>query len=140
QLAVAVENALNFDDAQAIQHELSAERDHLRLLLEVTNALVSNLDLPDFIAAISSSLRRAIPHEHTALALLDNGDLVVCAAAYKTIDGKPYEGMRLSIEGSPPGHAFATRRTQVFGEDELLTRFPEVTEPVRELGIRSLCC
>src|SRR4029077_977863 len=40
-VAVAVENALNFDDAQALQRQLSSERDHLRLLLDVTNALVS---------------------------------------------------------------------------------------------------
>src|SRR5882724_6642550 len=138
-VAVEVENALNFDDAQAMQGELSAERDHLRLLLEVTNVLVSKLDLPDLISAISSSLQRAIPHELTSLDLPDNGNLVVRSVAFKTIDGKAQEGRRLSIEGTPPGHAFATRRTQVFGEDELLTRFPEVTEPVRELGIRSLC-
>src|SRR2546421_458892 len=138
-VAVAVENALNFGDAQAMQGELSAERDHLRLLLEVTNVLVSKLDLPDLISAISSSLQRAIPHELTSLDLPDNGNLVVRSVAFKTLDGKAQEGRRLSIEGTPPGHAFATRRTQVFGEDELLTRFPEVTEPVRELGIRSLC-
>ncbi|HSV07568.1 MAG TPA: GAF domain-containing protein, partial [Candidatus Binatus sp.] len=36
-VAVAVDNALNFDQAQATQRQLSTERDHLRLLLEVTN-------------------------------------------------------------------------------------------------------
>jgi len=131
-VAVAVENALNFDDAQAMQGELSAERDHQRLLLEVTNALVSKLDLLELITAISSSLQRAIPHELISLDLPDNGDLVVRSVAFKTIDGKAQEGRRLSIDGSPPGRAFATRRTQVFGEEELLTRFPEVTEAVRE--------
>src|SRR5439155_230280 len=48
-VAVAVDNALNFDDAQATQRQLSTERDHLRLLLEVTNALVSNLDLAELV-------------------------------------------------------------------------------------------
>ncbi len=78
-VAVAVDNALNFDHAQATQRQLSTERDHLRLLLEVTNAMVSNLDLPGLVDAISSSLERAIPHEFTALALYDkdSGELVV---------------------------------------------------------------
>src|SRR5438477_7136642 len=58
-VAVAVDNALNFDHAQATQRQLSTERDHLRLLLEVTNAMVSNLDLPRLVDAISSSLGRA---------------------------------------------------------------------------------
>jgi GAF domain-containing protein len=68
-VAVAVENALNFDDAQALQRQLSSERDHLRLLLDVTNALVSTLDLSGLIEMVSSSLQRAIPHEFTSLAL-----------------------------------------------------------------------
>jgi formate hydrogenlyase transcriptional activator len=139
-VAVAVENVLNFDDSQVIQRELSAERDHLRLLLEVTNALVSNLDLPDLIGAVSSSLQGAIPHEFTALDLFEDGQLVNRAAAFKSKDGNPYVGKRLSIEGSPSGRALSSRRTQVFGEDELLTRFPEVTEAIREEGVRSLCC
>src|SRR5437667_6118204 len=82
-VAVAVDNALNFDDAQAPQRQLSIERDHLRLLLEITNAMVANLDLPGLVDAISSSLERAIPHEFTALALYDkdSGELVVHGAA-----------------------------------------------------------
>src|SRR5439155_1039555 len=48
-VAVAVDNALNFDEAQATQRQLSTERDHLRLLLEVTNAMVANLDLPGLV-------------------------------------------------------------------------------------------
>src|SRR5207245_10598709 len=44
-VAVSIENALNFDDAQAAQRQLAAERDHLQLLLDVTNPLVSRLDL-----------------------------------------------------------------------------------------------
>ena len=139
-VAVAVENVLNFDDSQVIQRELSAERDHLRLLLEVTNALVSNLDLPDLIAAVSSSFQGAIPHEFTALDLFEDGQLVNRAAAFKSKEGNPYVGRRLSTEGSPSGRAFSSRRTQVFGEDELLTRFPDVTQAIREEGVRSLCC
>jgi len=34
-VAVSIENALNFDDAQAAQRQLAAERDHLRLLLDL---------------------------------------------------------------------------------------------------------
>jgi formate hydrogenlyase transcriptional activator len=40
QVAVAVDNALNYQSVQCYQQELSRERDHLRLLLEVNNAKV----------------------------------------------------------------------------------------------------
>ena len=97
-MAVAVDNALNFDEAQATQRQLSTERDHLRLLLEVTNAMVANPDLPGLVDAISSSLERAIPHEFTALALYekDSGDLVVHAVGDKSGDGQRYVGKRFT--------------------------------------------
>src|SRR5205809_1095792 len=113
-VAVAVDNALNFDGAQATQRQLSTERDHLRLLLEVTNALVSNLDLAELVAAISSSLERAIPHEFTALALYDkeSDDLVVHAAAAKSSDGRRQVARRSPVGGSAAGDAFTARRTR----------------------------
>jgi len=138
-VAVAVDNALNFDDAQATQRQLSTERDHLRLLLEVTNAMVSNLDLPGLVDAISSSLERAIPHEFTALALHDKstGELVIHAVAAKSGDGRRYVGKRFT--GSAADEAFTPRRTLVFGEDDLTGRFADTAAPMREAGIRSVC-
>src|SRR5437870_12889245 len=104
-VAVAVDNALNFDEAQTTQRQLSTDRDHLRLLLEVTNAMVANLDLPGLVDAISSSLERAIPHEFTALALHDKstGELVIHAVAAKSGDGRRYVGKRFT--GSAAGEA-----------------------------------
>src|SRR2546422_7940934 len=139
-VAVAVDNALNFDEAQATQRQLSTERDHLRLLLEVTNALVSNLDLAELVAAISSSLERAIPHEFTALALYDkeSDELVVHAAAAKSSDGRSQVGWRIPVGGSAAGEAFTARRTLLFGEDDLTRRFADTAAPMREAGIRSV--
>ena len=71
QVAVAVDNALNYQSVQHYQQELSRERDHLRLLLEVNNAVVSNLELKPLFAAITASLRKVIQHEYTSLALYD---------------------------------------------------------------------
>ena len=140
-VAVAVDNALNFDEAQATQRQLSTERDHLRLLLEVTNAMVANLDLPGLVDAISSSLERAIPHEFTALALYDkdSGELVVHAAAAKSSDGRSLVGRRIPVVGSAAGEAFTARRTLLFGEDDLTGRLADTAAPMREAGIRSVC-
>jgi formate hydrogenlyase transcriptional activator len=46
-VAIAMDNAINFDGAQRLQGELREERDRLRLLLEVNNLLVSRLEYPD---------------------------------------------------------------------------------------------
>jgi formate hydrogenlyase transcriptional activator len=45
-VAIAVDNAINFDDAQRLQGELRDERDRLRLILDMNNLLVSRLDYP----------------------------------------------------------------------------------------------
>src|SRR5206468_10039389 len=52
QVAVAVDNALHYQDSQKFQADLSKQRDRLRLLLQVNNALVSNLDLKSLFTAI----------------------------------------------------------------------------------------
>ena len=60
QVAVAVENALNYETAQSYQQALTRERDRLRLLLDVNNAVVSTLDLRTLFTAISANLRRVL--------------------------------------------------------------------------------
>jgi formate hydrogenlyase transcriptional activator len=47
QVAVAVDNVLHDESAQAAQWQLTHERDRIRLLLEVNNAVVSHLGLDD---------------------------------------------------------------------------------------------
>ena len=72
-VAVAVENALNFEEARSYQQQLAHERDRLRLLLEVTNNVVSHLDLGDLFQAVSAALRNCFHHEYTGLWLFEEG-------------------------------------------------------------------
>jgi formate hydrogenlyase transcriptional activator len=138
-VAMAVDNTLSFDAAQAMQRELSAERDNLQLLLNVTNAIVSKLDLAALVDAVSSSLERAIPHEFTALALYekDSGDLVVHAVADKSGDGHRYVGQRFT--GAGADEEFTPRRTLVFGEGDVTNRFADTAAAMREARIGSVC-
>jgi formate hydrogenlyase transcriptional activator len=137
-VAVAIDNTLNFDEAQATQHQLSNERDHLRLLVEVANATVSKLDLPDLVNAVSTSLDRAISHHSVTLALYDkdHGDLVVHAVAATSGDGHRHMGARFA--GTAVGEA-APKRPFVFGEDDLKDRFPDTAAALHETRIRSVC-
>jgi formate hydrogenlyase transcriptional activator len=54
QVAVAVDNAINFEQAQSVQRQLQEERDRLSILLEVNNAVVSVLDL-QVVAALGAA-------------------------------------------------------------------------------------
>lgn len=64
QVAVAVDNSLNFEKAEKYQRQLARERDRLQVLLEITNALVSELDIHDLFPSITACLRRAKLWKH----------------------------------------------------------------------------
>jgi formate hydrogenlyase transcriptional activator len=112
QVAVAVDNALNFQDAQVYQEQLSRERDRLRLLLEVNNALVSNLDLRQLLKQIATCLRRVIHHGYTSLALYDPATNQMRLHALDFPEGKGLiqEEMTVPLEGSAAGEVFTTRK------------------------------
>jgi formate hydrogenlyase transcriptional activator len=72
-VAVAVENALNFEEARSFQQLLMREHDRLRLLLDVNNSVISHLELGDLFQAVSSALRECFHHEYTGLWLFEEG-------------------------------------------------------------------
>src|SRR5215470_9669832 len=107
QLAIAVENAVNFQRAQW-------ERDRRQLLLEVNNAVVSNLSLHDLLISISGWLRKFIKHDFASVVLSDkeSGQLRIHALDKPIPGGNlPGEGSILPIDGTPAGHAIKTRTT-----------------------------
>jgi formate hydrogenlyase transcriptional activator len=90
--------------------ELTRERDRLRLLLEVNNAVVSLLDLPDLLRAISNRLGELVPHEMSSVALFcpESDNFRVGALDYPEHQDFLQESQLLSLEGTPAGLAFAT--------------------------------
>ena len=141
QVAVAVDNTLNYQSAEKYQAQLARERDRLQILLEITNALVSELDIRDLFPTITACLRRAVPHEYSSLALRVPGtdQLRVHALIF---DGNAgiQEGATAGIDETPAGQAFQTRRAIVV-DAEGLAKFPARAIPrLLEAGLRSVCC
>ena len=71
QVAVAVDNALNFASTEAAQQSLARERDRLSLVLEINNAVVSHLELKALRKSISDCLSRVLPHDLAGFCLYD---------------------------------------------------------------------
>jgi formate hydrogenlyase transcriptional activator len=132
-------------DTQAMRRQFMAERDDLQLLLNVTNALAFHVDARDLVVALSSALRRAIPHAFMGLALHEAGSdaLVLEAAAFRSPDGQQNGhdqlGRRLPLVNSPSGVALRARCPLVVHDYEF-ARFAEVLAPLSQRGIRALCC
>jgi formate hydrogenlyase transcriptional activator len=142
QVAVAVDNALNFERAQAYQRQLAQERDHLRVLLEVNNAMVSKLDLRSLLNAISASLRRVIHHEYTSLALYDEDkhEMRVLALDFPEGKGLIREEMRVPLMGSITGTAFRNRQPLVLDRAATEGFDSPTSRLLRDEGVRSVVC
>ena len=142
QVAVAVDNALNFETSRAYQQQLARERDRLRVLLEINNALVSTLDLRQLFQLIARSLRRVLHHEYTSLALLDpkTNRLRVRALDFSGGQGLIHEEMSVPIEKSPAGHAFTARVPQRYSRTDLERFDSDITRRLIAEGMRVECC
>src|SRR5438552_13811121 len=140
QVALAVDNTLHHEAAHRAQQELANERDRLRLLLEVNNALVSNLEPRALFSAIATCLRRVVAHDYTSLAVYDGErnafDMWALEFAGK---GLIKEHMFVPVEGSPAGTAFTAGEPVQFGRADLAALDSDVGRMLLAEGIQSMC-
>src|ERR1700730_15467901 len=142
QVAVAVGNALNLESSQAYQRQLAAERDRLRVLLDLNNVLVTSRELPELFRGIVTTLQRAIRHDYTILALLDpmTGLLKIYALDFPGHQGFFKPESVVPRDSSPAGRAIAQGQTLVASGAELDEYQSEVVRQLRAEGIQTICC
>ncbi len=145
QIAVAVDNVLHDETAQSAQRQLTLERDRMRLLLEVNNAVVSHLDLDKLFTAVSSCLQKVIPHDTSGLVLCDQetGWYRVHVLHFAKNESFIEEG-RIESDNcmkSPSAVAVNTRKPEVFGEEDLKMMAAEspCAEYFHSEGVKALC-
>ncbi len=142
QVAVAVDNALNFERVETLREKLSRERDRLQVLLDVNNALVSNLELQDLFRAIVSALARVIHHDYTSLALYDHatGQMRIRALDFPASQGLIREEMTAPCEASPAGRCFTTGQPYLANRADLERFDTEVIRLLLREGVQTVCC
>jgi formate hydrogenlyase transcriptional activator len=141
-VAVAVDNALNFESAQAYQAQLALERDRLRVLLEINNVLVTTRELPEVFRGIVSTLKRVIHHDYTSLALLDTdtGLLRIHALDFPGNPGIFKPETTVSRDNSPSGRAISTSLPLIARGSELDSYDSEIIRILRAEGLQAVCC
>ncbi|MGC1463612.1 MAG: sigma 54-interacting transcriptional regulator [Terracidiphilus sp.] len=110
------------------------------VMLQLSNALLANLDVGKLMAAISASIHEVIPHDTSALALYDPamGDMVVQFMGPYDSDVFP-DDARVPIDGTVSGMVFRT------GEPFLMERLldcafaPETMHSLARLGMNAGC-
>ncbi|HMI54243.1 MAG TPA: sigma 54-interacting transcriptional regulator [Candidatus Saccharimonadales bacterium] len=142
QVAVAVDNALNFESAEAYQKQLARERDRLQVLLQINNVLVTSRELPELFRGIVSALERVIHHDYTSLALLDPVTSLLKIYALDFPGNQRIFKPESSIprDSSPAGQAIASGRP-LLARGEELDQYPsEIIRVLRAEGLEAICC
>ena len=121
---------------------LQRERDQLDLLLDVTNAVVTQLDIRELFRAVAPALRRCCSADVAALALFDPEAGVlrhhVCDAPEDFCGSSDLPKVTdRSLDGSASGFVFKTGTPRIFSLSDL-DAFPD-SAFIRERGIRSAC-
>src|ERR1700730_2127552 len=110
QIALAFDNALHFDAAQTSQQQLVKKSEGVGLLLELTNQVVSNLELRDLLRAVVTSTRRVMGCDGVGITLpdSDNTHLRIYALDYPFKDESHQEESLVPIDEDISGAVFRT--------------------------------
>jgi formate hydrogenlyase transcriptional activator len=140
QVAIAVENALNYEAAAAYQRRLAREHDRVRLLLEVNNAVVRHLETHELFRTVVACLRRVLSADLVSLVLWDEKTKQLRLEVFD-FPGQPpvTKGQMISLENSPPGIAFRTRKPLLFSEADIGRFDAGIGKLLRDAGFRSGC-
>ncbi|HKC88121.1 MAG TPA: sigma 54-interacting transcriptional regulator, partial [Blastocatellia bacterium] len=139
QVAIAVENSVNFERAREAERELARKLDHLRLMLRITNTVVSQLDLRELLDVISASIREAMGCDAVGVGLYSYETKQLLSFSTQFPPGHPFreKGVEIPLEGSPGGLAF-TSGQPVFLDKPDLGRFnSDFIKRIHEDGYRS---
>jgi formate hydrogenlyase transcriptional activator len=138
QVALAIDDALNFEVSQRAQAGLQREKDRLKLLLDVNNTVVSNLELRDLLRAISASVRRVMNCDVVNIMLPDSDSGQLRLYAQDFPEGKGFmKEENLIPADSPPGRASQTGKPVVLGCPDLTHLCP--AGPAAAEGLKSGC-
>ncbi len=133
QIALAIDAAVNFYLSRQAQ-------DRLKLILDLTNQVVSNLNFQELLQAISASVRRLLRYDAAAIMLPepDGRNLRVHALDFPDRKGFFKEQILIPIQGTAPGETFRSGKPWVVNrlDPELHT---EMYAKAAAEGINSLC-
>ncbi|MFP5209703.1 MAG: sigma 54-interacting transcriptional regulator [Acidobacteriota bacterium] len=110
------------------------------VLLQLSSALLANMDVRKLLDAISASLREILPHDCATLGLFDfrTGELMV--QFLEAAEDYARRGdLRLPRDASPAGKAFRTREPLVLEQMPGMNFAAESVQHLTSLGMKSAC-
>ena len=139
-VALAIDDRLNFAHSEAVRAQLENERTKLKLILDLNNSVVSNLELREVLRSVSPSIRKAMRLDGVALLLPDaeGNQLQLHALDFPDGTGAVYQEMPTPLYGSLPGEVFRSGKPWIGDIVELLRSGFDNTILAGE-GVETLC-
>jgi formate hydrogenlyase transcriptional activator len=140
-VAIAMDNGINWEQAQRYEDELREERDRLRFLLDVNNLLVSHLDHRSLLEAICEAVKRVIDADHIGVGLCAReSSQVRLDFVYSKVRGFSRPDITFPLDRSIAGLTLERGAAAVFLRPELEDRGWDGVALMKEYGIESVCC
>ena len=140
QVGLAIENMKAYEEITELSARAARTAERYRTLLEVNNAIITNLTQEALLHAVCQALQRVLPTDRAALTLYDPrvGVLRIVAVEGRHHSDQFVVGVTLDLEDSPAGWAFRHQRPLLRRDLETERSFaPE--HRLYAQGIRSLC-
>jgi formate hydrogenlyase transcriptional activator len=139
-VALAIDDALNLRKSQAARLELERQNTRLKLLLDLTNRITSNLDLTELLRAISGSVRQVMECDLVAINLLDSesGKYRIYALDFPQSKGFIQQERLFSLSKADE-RAFETLKPVIVNQLDAAEFGPETSEIAIGEGIKTLC-
>ncbi|HEY2496318.1 MAG TPA: sigma 54-interacting transcriptional regulator [Candidatus Angelobacter sp.] len=134
QIALVLDAAVNFYSSERLQ-------DRLKLILDLTNQVVSNLELSELLQAISASVRRVMACDAAAVMLpdADGKHLRVHALDFPDSKGVFTGASLVPIEGTMPGDAFRSGKPMIVNWLDPESLSIEMYNKAKGEGLNSFC-
>jgi PAS domain S-box-containing protein len=109
------------------------------IMLQLSTALLANMDVRRLLGAISASIGELIPHDCATLAFYDSATGELIANFLSAGQGDTQREVRLPLENSPAGEAFRTREPVVLDRMQDSAFAAQTMRHLTGLGMQSGC-
>ena len=120
-VALAINDRQNFAYSEAARTQLENERTKLRVILDLNNSVVSNLELREVLRSVSPTIRSTLRLDGVALILPDaaNSVLQLYALDFPVGNSTLYQGMSRPLDDSLASQVFRSGKPWVGNIDDL---------------------
>src|SRR5580704_8772980 len=138
-VGVALEGAIATDAAETYQRQLARERDRLRLLLEINNQVVTQLDVNELFRSASASIRKYFANDFTGFWLIDKQSNQLECAILDFPGGKGFlADIPARAVTEQEAEKMRTRTAEIWSQREIDKLRPEVLERLKAESIAAL--